>query len=338
MLSGKSIRSVPQITEVSKPRLSDNEILVTVRATAINPIDVKFVDFIAPPGSLLGCDFSGEVSEVGKTASQRWKVGDRVAGFVQGGVTKEHGSFAEFVKAEADLVWRIPQTTSFESASTFGVPAATAMQALHVHLDIPWSNDNRQFDKKASTILIHAGSSSVGLFAIQLAKRAGLTVITTASPHSFNLVKSYGADHVFDHHSETVVKDVLNQFPGISRALDCFSEGESTEICGQIVQRSAGKVITLLDTKAKITGVEIKMIMSFQLLGKEFAWLAPIGPKFPVSESEREALVRFYDELPKWELKSPPLIVLENGFDGILDGLNRIRERKVSGSKLVVTF
>lgn len=340
LLSGQSIGKGVSVEEISKPTISEKEILVKVHATALNPIDFKFVDFIAPPGSLIGCDFAGVVTEVGIAASRTWKVGDRVGGFVQGGLSKKHGAFAEYVKAEEDLVWRIPVEMSDETASTYGVPAAAAMQALHLHLHVPWAEEvekERKFDG-GTPILIYAGSTSVGLFAIQIAKKAGCTVVTTASPRSFDLVKSYGADHVFDYRSSSATEDIKKAFPNISRALDCFSEGNSSKFCAEIIQGNGDKVITLLKTKTKVAGVNSQMIMSFQLLGREFAWLPPIGPKFPISPKDRAALARFYKALSSLaqELKSPPITVLDGGFDDIIKGLDMLRAGTVSGSKLVV--
>ena len=340
LLAGKSIGKGIKVEEISKPTISEKEILVKVHATALNPIDFNFIDFIAPPGSLLGCDFAGVVAEAGSAASRTWKVGDRVAGFVQGGVSQERGAFAEYVKAEEDLVWRIPAGVSDEAASTYGVPAVTAMQALHLHLNVPWAEEVEKEGKTdtGSPVFIYAGSTAVGLFAIQIAKKAGCTVVATASPHSFDLVKSYGADHVFDYRSSSAAKDIKKAFPTISRALDCFSEGNSSKVCAEIIQGNGDKVITLLETKTKVAGVNPRMIMSFQLLGQQFAWLPPIGPKYPVSPTERAALARFYQYLSSLakELKSPPLTVLNGGFDDIMEGLDRLRGGKVSGSKLVV--
>ncbi|KAH7125543.1 chaperonin 10-like protein [Dendryphion nanum] len=342
LLSGKSIGQGARVEEVPKPTISENQILVKVNATALNPIDSKFIDFIGPSGSLTGCDFAGVVAEAGNTASKRWNIGDRVAGFVQGGITKEYGSFAEYVKADEDLVWHIPEGISDVEASTYGVSAVTAMQALNHHLNVPWADEVEKEGKvdKGAPILIYAGSSTVGLFAIQIAKKAGCTVVTTASPHSFDLVKRYGADHVFDYRSPNMVKDIKKAFPNINRALDCFSEGDSTKFCGQVLQGNGGKVITTLDTKTKVPGVEAQMIMSFQLLGLPFAWLPPIGPKFAASLSDRDALVRFYGGLHEFSksLKAPPITLIEGGFEDVLEGLNRLRAKKVSGSKLVVKY
>lgn len=341
MLLSKTLGATPTIEEVPKPCISDNELLIKVRATSLNPIDCKFIDFIAPAGSKTGCDFAGTVSEVGKSASGTWSVGDRVAGFVQGGVGDEYGSFAEYVKAEQDLVWRVPKELSDEDASTYGVAAVTAMQALNHHLGVPWLDESRKGkSENGKTILIYSGATAVGLFAIQIAKAAGCTVVTTCSPHSSDLVKSYGADAVYDYRSSTAVKDITQAYSGITRALDCISTGSSTQFCADVLAKKGGKVITLLDTKAKTPGVEVEMIMSFQLLGRAFAWLPPVGPKYEVSAEARAALVRYYKTLPEHvkRLRAPPTTLQQEGFAGVLEGLDKLRAGKVSGSKLVVRF
>lgn len=129
---GRGIKEV----DVQGPKPSKAEILVKVRATALNPIDPKFIDFIAPPGNIAGCDFAGEVVEVGEQVGS-WKVKNRVAGFVQGGIGQSRGAFAEYVKVDADLVRAVPRGVSDEEAATYGISAATAMQALHLHLNVP---------------------------------------------------------------------------------------------------------------------------------------------------------------------------------------------------------
>ena len=131
--------------------------------------------------------------------------------------------------------------------------------------------------------------------------------MSTASPHSFDLVKSYGADHVSDYRSSSAAKDIKKAFSNISRGLDCFSEGDSSKFCAETIQGNGDKVITLLETKTKVAGVKSQMIMSFQLLGREFAWLPPIGPKYPASPTEWAALACFYKSLCSLakELKTP---------------------------------
>jgi NADPH:quinone reductase-like Zn-dependent oxidoreductase len=191
---------------------STSDQVTTTLGVPLNPIDVKFIDFLAPVSSSLGCDFAGVVSSISSEATGTWKLGDHVAGFVQGGLASEYGSFAEYVKAESDLVWKIPDSISDENAATWGVSGVTAMMALNHHLGVPWLDSNgRPRQEQAqntstgsndefSHILIYAGSTSVGLFAIQLAKAAGLTVITTCSPHSFFNSSRRNQDILSKHH------------------------------------------------------------------------------------------------------------------------------------------
>lgn len=77
----------------------------------------------ADPGTIIGCDFSGTVVQLGSKAAEQAfvKVGDHVAGFVQGGTYQDRGAFAEYVKTPADLVWRVPTgTLTHEEAATMG--------------------------------------------------------------------------------------------------------------------------------------------------------------------------------------------------------------------------
>lgn len=78
------------------------------------------VESITNTGTISGCDWSGNVVQVGKNVKDI-SVGDHVAAFVHGGNYKDRGAFAEFVKAEADLVWKVPKgTLSHEEAATLG--------------------------------------------------------------------------------------------------------------------------------------------------------------------------------------------------------------------------
>lgn len=76
---------------------------------------------------------------VGKISGQRWKVGDRIGGFVHGGLYSDVGSFAEYLKADGDLAWEVPDEMTLVEATTYGVPAATAVLSL-AYLDIPWAD------------------------------------------------------------------------------------------------------------------------------------------------------------------------------------------------------
>jgi NADPH:quinone reductase-like Zn-dependent oxidoreductase len=118
--------------------------------------------------------------------------------------------------------------------------------------------------KSGSVVLIWGGSSSVGCSAIQLARAAGVEVITTASKHNFELCKSLGADHVFDRNSESVTDDVVRAQGKTFGALNAIGVRGTVEACIDIVSKSEGKQILVttlpifwpLDRKA----VEVKMV------------------------------------------------------------------------------
>lgn len=346
--SGSSWGKGAEVRDIPIPTISDREILVKVHAVALNPTDFKHIDVISPRNVIIGCDYAGEVSSVGKEAPGGWKVGDRVAGVVHGGLYPDVGSFAEYLKVDGDLAWKIPEGIPDEEAATYGISAITPTLSLNVRLGLPWPDEavradtkkDAQTPTKAPAILIYAGSTSAGLYHVQFAKRAGYTVVATASPRSFDLVKSYGADAVFDYSSESAVQDIIAAFPNIKNAVDCYSEGKSTEFCARVLKETGGgKVITLLDRgKSNTPGVEYELILVYTMYGKAFAWLPPVGPKFPAIPSDREALARFYGSLPSFvrDLKPLPTRVIESGFNGIMTGLDELRQGKVSGSKLIV--
>jgi NADPH:quinone reductase-like Zn-dependent oxidoreductase len=215
------------------------------------------------------------------------------------------------------------------------------MLALNVRLGVPWLDSDKTSGQTDTPILIYSGSTAAGLYTIQLAKLAGLKVVTTASPKSHDLVKEYGADDVFDYRSPTAVEDIIQAYPNIDRALDCFAEGASTEFCADVVRKNRGWVVTLLDAgKKDLNGVRVDFVLAYSVFNSEFQWLPPLGPKFHKKPADHEAFRRFYAALPEIAptLKAPPLKRLDGGLESLPTGLNLLRQGKVSGTKLVATI
>ncbi|KAI9807635.1 MAG: hypothetical protein M1825_005576 [Sarcosagium campestre] len=343
---GKGIsHGVSVSDQVPTPIPSDNELLVKVHSVAQNPTDSFHADYLSPAHSILGCDYAGEVVRVGKDTVSAWKVGDRIAGVSHGGLYPDRGAYAEYLKTESDVAWRVPASVTDEQAATYGVSAITGMQALYLNLDVPWPDEVSSNPSLTSSsppeILIYAGSTCAGILAIQLAKKSGYRVVTTASPRNFDLVKSYGADAVFDYNSPSALDEVKKGFPNIHRAMDCISKGDSVNFCSQAMAEGGGKVISLLRAaKSKVPNVEVKNIFAYTLLGKPFGILQPLGPKFAAVPSDRAGLVRFYKLLPSLldDVRPPPIQVLEGGFDALQRGLEMLKKREVSGKKLVVNL
>jgi NADPH:quinone reductase-like Zn-dependent oxidoreductase len=150
------------------------------------------------------------------------------------------GAFAEYLVTYADFVVHVPDNWSFEDAAQLGIAPFTALMALYDLLDFPESHLHESVPQTSTgtsiPILISGGASSVGLYAIQLAKLSGLYVIATASERNFDLVRSFGADIVVNYRdSASAVKQIREAASAagsgpIEHALDCVSTGTSFEI------------------------------------------------------------------------------------------------------------
>lgn len=119
------------------------------------------------------------------------------------------GTFQHYTVADQLPVCPLPDSISYEAAATLPLTMSTAASGLYppsyLGLDFPTSNPKAS----GETLLIWGGSSSVGCCAIQLAVASGLRVVTTCSPHNFELCKKLGAAEVFDHKSESIVEDLI---------------------------------------------------------------------------------------------------------------------------------
>jgi putative PIG3 family NAD(P)H quinone oxidoreductase len=152
---------VIEIREVDPPRVSDDEVLIRVRASALNRADIhqrKGV-YPAPPGvppDIPGLEYAGEVADVGSSVSD-FTTGDRVWGIVGG------GAHAEYLVAPASTVARAPRRLSWEEAGAIPEAFITAHDALVSQAQL----------SRGERLLIHAVGSGVGLAAIQVARAVG---------------------------------------------------------------------------------------------------------------------------------------------------------------------
>jgi NADPH:quinone reductase-like Zn-dependent oxidoreductase len=108
------------VKEVPTPKPGEGEILVKVVAVAQNPTDWKHTELVLDTDLIVGCDYAGEVVQVAEGV-ENFQVGDRVSGVVHGSQYKDRGSFAEYLKTDAGLVWHIPENLSYEEAATANV-------------------------------------------------------------------------------------------------------------------------------------------------------------------------------------------------------------------------
>ncbi|ORY31400.1 enoyl reductase [Naematelia encephala] len=324
------------IKEVPVPTLEANDVLVKIEYTALNPTDWKHSAVWSPPGCISGCDFSGTVVSIGTDLAVPLKVGDKVAGAVHGGVWPDKGSNAEYARAESDLVFKVPEGLEMDKAATFGVPWLTACQTLI-------ESQGQQFPPAKVSgspwLLIYGGSSSVGLFAIQLAKAMGYRVVAVCSPHSFDFVKSYGADELVDYHGGDAASEIKRITDGtLDRALDAISEGSSFEIAiGGFGKQ--GRLNCILQPSDEVKGISKDVEIVFTTMKTLFGKAYKFGSEdMPASAKDRAFLVELMRKTPeiitKYGIRANRLL-LRNGLEHITEGWQEMKEGKVSGKKLV---
>jgi NADPH:quinone reductase-like Zn-dependent oxidoreductase len=178
---------VLEVREVPEPHAGPGEVRVRVRAAGLNAMDGAFssqpemaAQFGLTVPSGFGYDFAGLIDEAGSGAVG-FAVGDRVYG---GAMARAAADFV-VVKTPADALWHTPGGISDEVASTLPVAGRTAAAALAA-IGL----------RSGDTVLIGGAAGGVGVFAVQLARLAGATVIGTASEVTFEFVRQLGAEPV----------------------------------------------------------------------------------------------------------------------------------------------
>lgn len=185
-----------ELQDVEKPEVTDDGLLVRVRAASVNRVDwydVTGTPWIArpmtglrgPKSRFTGRDFAGTVEAVGKDVTDLHP-GDEVFGGKKGG-----GSFAEYVGVPAEVA-RKPAGMTFEEAAAVPVAALTALQGLRDHGQL----------QPGQKVLVNGASGGVGTFAVQIAKALGAEVTGVCSTRNVEQARSLGADHVIDYTRE----------------------------------------------------------------------------------------------------------------------------------------
>jgi NADPH:quinone reductase-like Zn-dependent oxidoreductase len=191
-----------KLRDIEKPTPADDQVVVRVRAAALNPLDGHMLrgnlmmrlmggGLRKPKETRLGVDYAGTVDAVGKNVTQ-FKSGDEVFG-------GRNGALGQYVAARADRAIALkPANITFEQAAAVPVAAITALQGLR----------DKGHVQAGQKVLINGASGGVGTFAVQIAKSFGAEVTGVCSTRNVDLVRSIGADHVIDY-----TKDDFTQGP-----------------------------------------------------------------------------------------------------------------------------
>ncbi len=223
-------------TEIPIPEISDNEVLVKVKAFSVNPVDIKTRQEKGQASRLkecnpmiLGWDISGIVRKTGKYVTN-FKNGDEVFGMIN---FPGHGkAYAEYISAPESHLALKPANVSHEEAAAASLAALTAWQLLREKAGINPGN----------RILIHAAAGGVGHYAVQMSNHLGAYTIGTSSGANRDFVLSLGASEHIDYEKQTfeeLAKDVdlvLDTIGGnyIDRSLEVLKPG------GTIISISSG--------------------------------------------------------------------------------------------------
>jgi NADPH:quinone reductase-like Zn-dependent oxidoreductase len=186
---------VLELRDIDKPEIGDDEVLVRVRAAAVNPGDWAIMNglpYIArpvyglrkPKNGVRGTDVAGEVEAVGPSVT-RFRPGDAVFGWCK----HLGGAFAEYASISEDALEPKPANLTFEQAAA--VPMAGSV-ALHALRDV----------RAGQKVLVNGASGGIGTFAVQIAKSLGADVTGVCNTSNVNLVRSIGADQVIDYTKE----------------------------------------------------------------------------------------------------------------------------------------
>ena len=184
------------LRDTDKPAPADDEVLVRVAATSINPYDwhnlrgQPYVARLMPGGmgmrapklSILGCDMAGRVTSAGQNVTG-FRPGDEVFALLPG------GGFAEYVCVPQSLLAPKPKNLSFEQAAAVPMAAITALLGLH---------DQGRL-QPGQKVLVTGASGGIGTFAVQIARALGADVTAVCGAPNAALVRSLGAAEVIDY-------------------------------------------------------------------------------------------------------------------------------------------
>lgn len=298
-----------QFTEMERPTLPADGVLVKVASISINPVDVKARTYDGVLGwifgeerpIILGWDISGAVVETGKDVTG-FKIGDEVFGMVN--FFGNGKAYAEYVASPAKHLALKPKNTTHQQAAASTMAASTAYQAL---VDVAKI-------KKGNKVLIHGASGGVGHFAVQVAKYFGAYVIGTSSAKNRDFVLSLGADEHIDYIKENFAEKVQDA----DIVLDTI-QGE-TLLHSVDAVRSGGIIVTLPSPE-------------IQQEAKEKANAKQVNIEFMMVASKNETITAIARLLEKGALK--PHLYKTFPFEEIAKAHIEVETNRVVGKVVV---
>jgi NADPH:quinone reductase-like Zn-dependent oxidoreductase len=261
----------------------------------------------------------------------QFKPGDRVAG------TFRTGAFAEYASYPELSTFHIPGTLTFEEACTIPLGLTTAAMGIYRRLGYPL--DKPITERK--TIVVWGASGSVGQYAVQLAKLVGLRVIGVAGAGA-PVAKISGCDVVVDYRQGQTLAQIKQALDDeqLQHGFDAVSEPPTTSQLASLIAPSTkdAKVVMVLYPHEPLpTHIQYLQTSVFSIYGEEVRHGANVVPAMP---EDTEFAKRFFPALEGWLREGGKIIpnkitIVEGGLEGVREGFRRMREKEVSGEKLV---
>ena len=245
---------VLQVGERPTPEPQDNEVLVEVVATSVNPIDRRLrsgelQEYITRTFPVVpGWDLAGKIAKVGAKVTD-WQVGDEVLGLAFTW-SIQHGSYAEYCPIDTASITEKPASISFEQAAALPLVSLTAWQALSEFGEL----------KAGQSVFIQAGAGGVGSVAIPMAKHLGAKVYTTTSAKNHDYVKSLGADVIIDYNADDYESALRQHEPnGVHLVLEALL-GNGTAEAAIRLTKDGGRVAYMNNEPPEMDEIKLRNI------------------------------------------------------------------------------
>lgn len=304
-----------EVISVPVPTIDNDEVLIRNHASSINfgnyahitgvPFLVRaFTGFFGTKFNTPGGDISGEIIKVGDSVTD-FEVGDLVIGDTG---DSGMGAYAEFVKANPNIIVKKPEKLSFEQAATFPMAAGTALTAIEL-----------ASIKKGDDVLIIGGTGSVGPYAIQITKSIGANVTVVCNGEKADYARKAGADKIIDYKKEDFIKleDKYDVILGVSGSRSMFDYKKALRPEGTYVN----------------VGGSMNQIINTAFLGSLLSAFSKQKFKMFTYSANKETLKKILNLINNESLK--PMIDKEFNLDKIVDAFKYYESRKASGKIII---
>ena len=304
-----------RLAEVDEPRPGPGEVVIGVRAAALNFFDILLCrgEYQERPGLpfIPGGEISGTVLETGEDVN--WQIGRRVIATPP----LPRGGYADRVAVPEKSVFPLPDSMPFEKAAALPITYQTAHVALHHRAQL----------ESGETVLVHAGAGGVGSAAIQIARAAGARVIATSGgPEKVGVCKELGAEIAIDYREEDFIEVVKEATEGHGADVIFDPVGGDVFDGSRRCVAFEGRILVIGFAGGRIAEAPTNhvLVKNYSVVGMHWGLYTRVMPD--LVRSTHEALVGLYESG-----KIDPLISETVSFEKLPEGLNQLYDRGTYG-------